>query len=185
LTAPATPIVTPPTANARTNGAQSTSTQQQQTSPQLPTLQNIVAMAVVPHSAGNGAVSLVVYLQFLIPPGQAGHANNRGNAYAIQQQRFAANAVMAGVLEVPIVVNEADTAAIRCTHRVNNMDAIDGINRAMLEVTVTNKMIVSTIGRARTTAQDPPVIAAAAAAAAAASSSTNLGIQIDSLYKHL
>jgi len=61
------------------------------------------------------------------------------------------------------------------------MDAIDDINRAMLEAT---KLIASTIGRARTTAPDPPV-PAAAAAAATASSSIDLGTQIDSLYKRL
>jgi len=56
------------------------------------------------------------------------------------------------------------------------MDAIDGINRAMLEAT---RMIASTIGRVRTAAPDPPV------AAATASSSVDLGTQIDSLYKRL
>ena len=100
---------------------------------------------------------------------------------AIQQQHFAANTATAGV-GAPIVVDETDAAGMRHTRRVDNMDAIDGINRAMLEAT---KLIASTIGRARTTAPDPPVVTAAATTAAASSPTGDWGTQIDLLYKRL
>ena len=57
------------------------------------------------------------------------------------------------------------------------MDAIDGINRAMLEAT---KMIASTIGKVRK-APTPPQ----APAATAFLSSIDFRSQIDSLYKRL
>ena len=171
----ATPIVTPPTADVTTNGDRAASTQQQQAAPpQLPTLLNLAAMAVPPSASAGGGTG-TGHLPAV--PGLAGPANNRGRAVAIQQQRFAANAATAGV-GAPIVVNETDAAGMRRNRRVDNMDAIDGINRAMLEAT---KLIASTIGRARTTAPDPPI----ATAAAASSPTGDLGTQIDSLYKRL
>ena len=66
---------------------------------------------------------------------------------------------------------------MRRTRRVDNMDAIDGINRAMLEAT---KMIASTIGKVRKVPTPPR-----APAATAVSSSIDFGSQIDSLYKRL
>jgi hypothetical protein len=109
-------------------------------------------------------------------PGVNGPANNRGHAVALQRQIFAANGAATGV-GVPIVDNDVDAAAMRRTRRVDNMDAINGINRAMLEAT---KMIASTIGKVRK-APTPPQ----APAATAVLSSINFGSQIDSLYKRL
>jgi hypothetical protein len=71
-----------------------------------------------------------------------------------------------------------DAAAMRRTRRVDNMDAIDGINKAMLKAT---QMIASIIGRMRRVAQTPPQ----AAASSSAATSFDLGNQIDSLYKRI
>ncbi len=49
-------------------------------------------------------------------------------------QRFVANAVTAGV-GAPIVVDEADTAAMHCPRCLINMEVIDGINCAILHLT--------------------------------------------------
>jgi hypothetical protein len=67
-------------------------------------------------------------------PGQAGAANNAVQEAAVAAQRFVANAAMAGV-GAPIVVNEADAAAMHHPHRLNNMGVIDGINHAILHST--------------------------------------------------
>jgi len=110
-------------------------------------------------------------------PGVNGPANNRGCAVALQRQIFAANGATAGVGD-PIVVDDVDAAAMRRTRRVDNMDAIDGINHAMLEAT---KMIASsTIGKVRKVPTQPR-----APVATAVSSSIDFGSQIDSLYKRL
>ena len=113
--------------------------------PQLPTLQGLAAM-VVPPPDGSGTGGRLPAV-----PGVARPANNRGNAVALQRQIFAANGATAGVGD-PIVANEVDAAAMRRTRPIDNMDAINGINRAMLEAT---NMIASTIGRVRK-APSPP-----------------------------
>jgi hypothetical protein len=125
----------------------------------------------VPPSAGGGHGG-----RLPAAPGVNGPANNRGRAVALQRQIFAANGATAGVGD-PIVVDDVDAAAMRRTRRVDNMDAIDGINRAMLEAT---KMIASTIGKVRK-APTPP----RAPTTTAVSSSIDFGSQIDSLYKRL
>ncbi len=162
-------IVTPPTANT-TNGPQPAPLQQQPPLPQLPTLHGLAAMAIPP-PAGSSTGGHLPEAPSVVGPG-----NNRGCAVALQRQICAAIGATAGVGD-PIVVNEFDAAAMRCTSWVENMDAINGINRAMLEAMV---MIVSTIDRVRK-APTPPQ----APAAAAVLSSIDFGSQIDSLYKHL
>jgi hypothetical protein len=87
-------------------------------------------------------------------------------------QRFVADAVTAGVGQ-PIMVDKAEAAAMHCTCCVNNMDAIDGIKRAMLEAT---KLIGKAIN-ARATAPPPPSASVAASA--------DIGVHINSLYKCL
>ena len=162
-------VITPPTANT-TNGPRPALLQQQPPPPQLPTLQGLAEMAVPPPAGGGHGGRLPA------APGVNGPANNRGRAVALQRQIFAANGATAGVGD-PIVVDDVDAAAMRRTRRVDNMDAIDGINRAMLEAT---KMIASTIGKVRK-APTPP----RAPATTAVSSSIDFGSQIDSLYKRL
>ena len=162
-------VITPPTANT-TNGPRPAPLQQQPPPPQLPTLQGLAAMPVPPPAGGGTGGRLPA------AAGVNGPANNRGRAVALQHQIFAANGATAGV-GGPIVVDDVDAAAMRRTRRVDNMDAIDGINRAMLEAT---KMIASTIGKVRK-APTPP----RAPAATAISSSFDFGSQIDSLYKRL
>ena len=82
-------------------------------------------------------------------PGQVGAANNAARARAHAAHRFLANAATAGVGQ-PFVVDEADAAAMRRPRRIDNMDAIDGLNRAMND---TVRMIAESLGaRARGTA---------------------------------
>jgi hypothetical protein len=73
----------------------------------------------------------------------------------------------------PIVVDEAVAVAICCTRHVNNMDDIDGINRAMLEAT---KLIGKAISAWAMVPLPPPAGVAASA---------DIGIHINSLYKRL
>jgi hypothetical protein len=83
------------------------------------------------------AVSLppaVVGISLPTAPGPGETANNGKHAAAVLCQRFAADAAMAGVGQ-PIVVDKADATAMRCTHCVDNMDSINGINHAMLGAT--------------------------------------------------
>ncbi len=58
-------------------------------------------------------------------PGQVGVAKNVARARAV---------TTAGVGQ-PIVVDEADATAMRRTCHIDNIDAIDGLNRAMMETT--------------------------------------------------
>ena len=162
-------VITPPTANT-TNGPRPALLQQQPPPPQLPTLQGLAEMAVPPPAGGGHGGRLPA------APGVNGPANNRGCTIALQRQIFAANGATTGVGD-PIIVDDVDAATMRRTRRVDNMDAIDGINRAMLEAT---KMIASTIGKVRK-APTPP----RAPATTAVSSSIDFGSQIDSLYKRL
>jgi hypothetical protein len=86
--------------------------------PQLPTLDKFAAMPVPPP------------LNLPAAPGQVGAANNAARARAHATHRFLANAATAGVGQ-PFVINEADAAAMRRPRRIDNMDGIDGLNRAM------------------------------------------------------
>jgi hypothetical protein len=96
--------------------------------PQLPTLKEFAAMPVQHPAPNAGARNLPA------APGPVGAANNAARARAVVAQRFVANAATAGVGQ-PIVVNEADAAAMRRPRRIDNIDVIDGLNRAMLETT--------------------------------------------------
>ncbi len=100
---------------------------QQMTPPQLPILGEFAAMAVPPPAHNAGA-------WLPAAPGQAGAVNNAACKAAVAAQRFVANAVTAGV-GAPIVVNEADAAAMRRPRHLDNMEVIDGINCAILHST--------------------------------------------------
>ena len=90
-------------------------------------LGEFAAMAVPPPAHNAGA-------WLPAAPGQAGAVNNAACKAAVAAQRFVANAVTAGV-GAPIVVNEADAAAMRRPRHLDNMEVIDGINCAILHST--------------------------------------------------
>jgi hypothetical protein len=113
---------------------------QQAAPPQLLTFGEFAAMTVPPPAPNAGA-------WLPAASGQAGAANNAACKAAVAAQHFVANAAMAGV-GAPIVVNEADTAAMRCPHRLNNMEVIDGINCAILQ----SMMMIGEALKARRTA---------------------------------
>jgi hypothetical protein len=73
-------------------------------------------------------------------------------------QRFVANAAKVGVGQ-PIIVNEADTAAMHWPRCIDNMEVIDGINRAILQLTAMIREAISARGCC------PPPAAAGNAAA--------------------
>jgi hypothetical protein len=100
---------------------------QQAAPPQLPTLGEFTAMAVPPPAPNAGA-------WLPAAPGQVGAANNAAPKAAVAAQRFVANAAMAGV-GAPIVVDEADAAAMRRPRCLDNMEVIDGINCSILQLT--------------------------------------------------
>ena len=87
----------------------------------------------------------------LAHPGPAGAANNL--AASRQNQQRIANAAVAGVDGI-IYIDEVDAESMRCPQNRDNIEALDGINNAMLQAT---HMI----------SQTRPVAAAAAAAAVA------------------
>jgi hypothetical protein len=95
--------------------------------PQLPTLDEFAAMPVPPLAPNVGA-------KLPAEPGQVGAANNGARARAVANQRFVANAATVGVGQ-PIVVDQADATAMHRTCRMDNIDTIDGLNRAMMETT--------------------------------------------------
>ncbi len=99
--------------------------EQQAAPPQLPTLGEFAAMAMLPLAPNAGA-------WLPAAPGQAGAANNVTHEAAVAEQRFVANAVTARV-GAPIIVNEADAAAMRCPHCIYNMEVFDGINLTILQ----------------------------------------------------
>jgi hypothetical protein len=101
---------------------------QQAAPPQLQTLGEFAAMAVPPPAPNSGA-------WLPAAPGQAGAANNAACKAAVAAQHFVANAATAGV-GAPIIVDEADAAAMRHPHRLDNMEVIDGINHAILQLTM-------------------------------------------------
>ena len=85
-------------------------------------------------------------------PGPAGAANNLAR---VNQQRVA-NAAVAGVGGV-IYIDEVEAETMRRPRNRDNIDALDGINSAMLQAT---RMISAAIGRAH----QPPAAAAAGVA---------------------
>ena len=106
---------------------------------------------------------MVVRLYFLPPqpttsilahPGPAGAANNL--AASRQNQQRIVNAVVAGVGGV-IYIDEVDTKSIRHPQNHDNIEALDGINIAMLQAM---HMISQAIGRAHQTPAAPATAAA-------------------------
>jgi hypothetical protein len=99
-----------------------------------------------PHAANN---------LLLAHPGPAGAANNL--AASRQNQQRVANAAVAGVDGI-IYIDEVDAESMRRPQNRDNIEALDGINNAMLQAT---RMISQAIGRAH----QPPATAAAAVVA--------------------
>ena len=90
-------------------------------------------------------------------PGQAGAANNLAR---VNQQRVA-NAAVAGVGGV-VYIDEVEAETMRRPRNRDNIDALDGINSAMLQAT---RMISAAIGRAHQPPQHQPPATAAAGVA--------------------
>jgi hypothetical protein len=90
----------------------------------------------------------------LAHPGPAGAANNL--AASRQNQQRVANAAVAGVDGV-IYIDKVEAKSMRRPRNGDNIEALDGINNAVLQVT---RMISQAIGRAH----QPPAAAATAAA---------------------
>ena len=101
--------------------------------------------AVLPPPAANNLL--------LAHPGQAGAVNNM--AACRQNQQRVANAAVAGVGGI-IYIDEVDAESMRCPRNRENIEALDGINNAMLQATC---MISQAIGRAH----QPPAVPATAA----------------------
>ena len=101
--------------------------------------------AVLPPPAANNLL--------LAHPGQAGAVNNM--AACRQNQQRVANAAVAGIGGV-IYIDEVDAKSMRCPRNRENIEALDGINNAMLQATC---MISQAIGRAH----QPPAAPATAA----------------------
>jgi hypothetical protein len=121
-------VVTPIPVRGAVEGAAAAAVQgDEQRVPELPTLDEFVAMPVPP-LAPNARANLPA------EPGQVGAANNGVRAHAVANQRFVANAATVGVGQ-PIVIDEANATAMRRTHRISNIVAIDGLNRAMMATT--------------------------------------------------
>jgi hypothetical protein len=121
-------VVTPVPVRGAVEGAAAAAIQgDEQHVPQLPTLNEFAAMPVPP-LAPNARANLPA------EPGQVGAANNGARARAVANQRFVANAATSGVGQ-PIVVDEANATAMRRTRRIDNIEAIDGLNRAMMATT--------------------------------------------------
>ena len=122
-------VVTPVPFRGAVEGAAAAAIQRdEQRALELPTLDEFAAMPVPPLAPNAGA-------NLPAEPGQqVGAANNGARARAIANQRFIANAATAGVGQ-PIVVDEADATAMRRTRRIDNIEAIDGLNRAMMATT--------------------------------------------------
>jgi hypothetical protein len=99
--------------------------EQQAAPPQLPRLGEFTAMAMPPLAPTAGA-------WLPAAPGQAGAAYNAVHKAAVAAQRFVANAATAGA-GAPIIVDEADAAAMHCPRRIDNMEVIDGINHFILQ----------------------------------------------------
>jgi hypothetical protein len=100
---------------------------QQPLPPQLPTLDQFVAIAVPPPAPNAGA-------GLPAAPGQVEAANSAAREAAVAAQRFVANAATAGVGQ-PVVVDEANAAAMRRPRRIDNMEIINGINPAIMAST--------------------------------------------------
>lgn len=121
-------VITPVPVRGAVEGAATAAVQgDEQRVPQLPTLDEFAAMPVPPLAPNAGA-------NLPAEPGQVGAANNGARARAVANQRFVANAATAGVRQ-PIIVDEANATAMRRTRHIDNIDAIDGLNRAMMETT--------------------------------------------------
>jgi hypothetical protein len=101
--------------------------EQQQASPQLPTLGQFTTM-VVPLPAPNAGAVLPA------APRQAGAVNNAARERAVLAQRLIADAARVGVGE-PIVVDEVESAAMHQPRYIDNMEAVGGINCAILQST--------------------------------------------------
>ena len=107
-------------------------------------------------------------------PGQAGAANNLAR---VNQQRVA-NAAVAGVGGV-VYIDEVEAETMRRPRNRDNIDALDGINSAMLQAT---RMISAAIGRAH---QQPPQHQPPATAAAGVAPGGGDGDLIASFYARL
>ena len=141
----------------------------QQVAPQLPTLGEFAAMPQPAPAPNTGPLPGA--------PGQEGAANNAARARANAAQRFVANAATAGVGQ-PIVVDEADAAAMRRPRRTDNIEVIDGLNRAIIDST---KMIGEALLRASASRGDRAV----AAAGGSGGRDGNLDSELESLHKRL
>ncbi len=95
------------------------------TSQWVPTLDEFAIMAAHPL-----APNAVEWLP--AAPRWAGEANNAARKAAVAAQHIVANAAKAGV-ETPIVVDEADAAAMHCHRRLDSMEVIDVINSTILQ----------------------------------------------------
>ncbi len=107
---------------------------------------------------------MVVRLHLLPPhqplpahPGPAGAASN----LARMNQQHVANAAVAGVGGV-VYIDEVEAETMRRPLNRDNIDALDGINSAMLQAT---RMISAAIGRAHQPPQHQPHATAAAGVA--------------------
>jgi hypothetical protein len=144
---------------------------QQPLPPQLPTLNEFVAMAVPPPAPNAGA-------GLPAAPGQAGAANNAVREAAVVVQCFVANAATAGVGQ-PIIVDEADAVAMHSPHRIDNMEVIDGINHAIL---ASMNLIGEAIRMAKG-ASAAVKVSTVAAAAGGTSTTTTLDAKLELLQK--
>ncbi len=143
---------------------------QQPLPPQLPTLDKFVAMAVPPPAPNAGA-------GLPAAPGQVAAANNAARKAAVAAQCFVANAATAGVRQ-PIVVYEANAAAMRRPRCINNMEVIDRINHAIMALT--NLIGEAIRGKGASAAVR---VSTAAAAAGGTGTTTTLNAKLESLQK--
>ena len=118
--------------------------------PPRPAANNLLLAHPGPAGAAN---NLAASNQLLLAhPGPAGAANN----LAASNQQRVANAAVAGVGGV-VYIDEVEAETMRRPRNRDNIEALDGINNAMLQAT---RMISQAIGRAH----QPPAAAAAAVA---------------------
>ncbi len=143
---------------------------QQPLPPQLPTLNKFVTMAVPPPASNAGA-------GLPAAPGQVGAANNAVRKAAVAAQHFVSNAATAGVGQ-PIVVDEANAAAMRWPCCIDNMEVIGRINHAILASTNMIKEAVRAKG-----ATAAARVATAAAVAGRTVTMTTLDANLESLQK--
>jgi hypothetical protein len=138
------------------NGADAANVANQTRSPFLQSTSVPLNAAAV--AAGGGGAIYCPLANKILPAhlGEAGAANNMAAARLQQpQQHLIVNAAVAGVDGV-VYLEEVWADLVRCPRNCNNIEAIDGINLAMLQAT---RMISLAIERAQ-----PPTASAATAA---------------------